>query len=148
MADGARQPDKLSVVVFSGTFTKVHYALVLASGAVAIGTPATLFFTMDACRALIAPRADGAAGWRAMPAGTAAADAGAADDDFRARGIAGFEDLLAACAELGVRFVVCETGLRALGLDAGQLRDDIPLEVAGVVTFLADASADGMSLFV
>lgn len=148
MDEGPRQPDKLSVVVFSGTFTKVHYALVLASGAAAIGTPATLFFTMDACGALIAPGADGTAGWRVMPSGSDAADAGAADDAFRARGVAGFEDLLAACAELGVRFIVCEMGLRAMGLDAGQLRDDIPLEVAGVVTFLADASADGMSLFV
>ena len=27
-------------------------------------------------------------------------------------------------------------------------RDDIPIELAGVVTFLGDASADGMSLFV
>ena len=33
-----RAPEKLSIVVFSGEFDKVHYALVLASAAAAMGT--------------------------------------------------------------------------------------------------------------
>ena len=45
-------PDKLSIVVYSGKFDEVHYALVMASAAAAVGRPVTLFFTMDACIAL------------------------------------------------------------------------------------------------
>ena len=44
------RPEKLSLVVFSGDFDKVHYALVMASAAAAIDTPVTLFFTMEGAR--------------------------------------------------------------------------------------------------
>ncbi len=45
-------PNKLSIIVYSGQFDKVHYALVMASAAAAVGRPVTMFFTMDACIAL------------------------------------------------------------------------------------------------
>ena len=138
--DPSRPPDKLSLVVFSGDFARVHYALVLASGAVAIGTPATVFFTREACRLLTRD-------WRSHPANDGRT-AGEIDTEQVARGVAGFEELLRACAHLGARIIACEMGLAAIGLAPAELRDDIPIEIAGVVTFLADASADGMSLFV
>ena len=71
---------------------------------------------------------------------------GAVDDDLRARGVAGFEELLSACVDLGVRFIACEMGLRAMQLQPSALRSDVPIEVAGVVTFLGDASAGGAML--
>ena len=143
-----RGPDKLSIVVFSGDFDKVHYALVLASGAAAIGTAVTLFFTMEACRALQKPGSDGTPAWRAMPLGGGGRTGGAMDDDFAAQGVATFEELLLACPEMGVRFMVCEMGLRAIGLERTALRDDIPIEEGGVVTFVTDASPDGSILFI
>lgn len=139
-----KSPDKLSLLVLSGGFERVHYALVLATAAAAIGTPATLFFTDRALFALAAGGADGP-GWRKIE-GEGGRTGGAIDDERQARGVAGFEELLAACADLGVRFIVCEMGLRAVGLDAVALRRDLSIEVAGVVTFLADASATGAML--
>lgn len=147
-AEGGTSPDKLSVVVFSGAFDRVHYALVMASAALSVGRPATLFFTMEACRALGRADAGGEPAWRALPAGERGGRAGDMDDDFAARGVAGYEELLSACVELGGRFLVCEMGMRAIGLDAADLRDDVPVEEAGFVTFLADASATGTVLFV
>ena len=76
------------------------------------------------------------------------ADAAALDADFAKRGVATFEELLDAVNALGGRFIVCEMGLRALGLEKSDLRDDIPIELAGVVTFLNDASGSGSSLFI
>lgn len=139
-------PDKLSLVVLSAEFSRVHYALVLASASAAVGTPATLFFTHGALRALVAAGRDGEPGWQQLPGEADHRRGGAIDDDWQTRGVAGFEDLLTACAELGVRFIACEMGLRAIGLDAGDLRRDIPIEVAGVVTLLADARATGAVL--
>ena len=75
-------------------------------------------------------------------------DGGTRDDDFEARGVATLEELLAATTEMGARFLVCEMGLRALGLEAGALRDDIAIESVGAVTFLNDASKHGTVLFV
>ena len=59
-------PDKLSLVVFSGEFDKVHYALVMASGAQASNRETTLFFTMGACHALLKKDERGAYPWREM----------------------------------------------------------------------------------
>ena len=67
MADNNTFPDKLSIIVYAGHFDKVHYALVMAAAAAAIGRPVTLFFTMGACNALKAPGADGEPAWRQMP---------------------------------------------------------------------------------
>jgi peroxiredoxin family protein len=151
-------PRKLSLVVYSGAFAKVHYALVLASAAAAVGTPATLFFTMDAARFLQKPLADGTPGWRSLPAREPVASgvpsaqngppSGAVDDDYGKRGIATFEELLSACAAFGVTFMVCEMGLRVIGLDVSALRGDLKIAKGGVVSFLADASEHGAMMFI
>lgn len=125
--------DKLSLVVFSGEFERVHYALTMAAGAAATNRPVTLFFTMGAARALV--------DWRILPG--ADADAG-----LRAKGLAGFDELLEACVALGTTLMVCEMGLKALGIDPGTLRADLPITPGGIVTFLADASKDGAMLFI
>ena len=135
-----RPPIKLSVIVFSGDYAKVHYALAAAAAAAAIERPATLFFTMEAARALSAGE-DGMPGWHAL--------AGSGEDlRMRARGIVGFEELLASCTELGVRFMACDMGLRAINLDPEELRSDVEVTVTGLVSFLTDAEAAGAVLFV
>jgi len=137
-------PDKLSVIVYSGDLDKIHYALATAAAAAAVGRAVTLFFTMDACRALGAGEA-----WRAMPVGQGGAvDGGAMDDDFDARGVATFEVLLQSCVEMDVKFMICEMGLRARNLEGMALRDDVPVQPGGLVTFLNDASKDGAILFI
>lgn len=142
-------PDKLSIAVFSGDFDRIHYALVMASGqAAAADAPVTLFFTMWAVRALRRADGDGQPGWSDLVCGEGDMTATALDKRFAERGVATFEELVAACRELGVRFIVCEMGLRALGIAAADLRDDIAIERAGIVTFLGDASATGAILFV
>lgn len=141
------RPDSLSIIVFSGDFERVHYALVLAAGAAALGTPVTLFFTMGATRALVSADPDGAPGWRALPAGSDATGA-EVDAGFAARGVATFEELLSACVEMEVRFLVCEMGLRALDIDRAILRDDVRIAEGGVATFLNGASRTGAMLFV
>ena len=130
-------PDKLSLIVFSGSFERVHYALVTAAAAAATNLPVTLFFTMGASNAL---RPDG---WKLLPN-----TEGMTNDIYQSRGVVGFEELLDACIELGVTIMVCEMGLHALGLQSTDLRADIPITPGGLVTFLLDASAAGGMLFI
>ncbi len=134
-------PDKLSIVVFSGDFERVHYAFSMAAASAAVDRPATLFFTMEAIRALAKPTADGAPGWTAIPGA-------ARDTEFAARGVATLEALIEACAALDVTFLVCEMGLRAAGLAMADLRDDLDYAEGGIVTFLNDTSASGASFFI
>jgi peroxiredoxin family protein len=138
-------PDKLSIVVHAGDYGRVHYALAMASAASAMNKPVTLFFTMAAIRALTKH-----GGWRELPAGDIAPDLTGGDQDLAmaAKGLANFEELLEACIAFKVKVLVCEMGLRAVGLTKADLRDDIPYEDGGIVSFLADASATGSTLFI
>ncbi|OEJ63728.1 DsrE/DsrF/DrsH-like family protein [Magnetovibrio blakemorei] len=150
MAEGlnADRPQKLSIVVFSGAFDKVHYALVMASAAAATDTPVTLFFTMEGARALIQADETTPHPWRTLPTEVPGRSGGELDDAFKTRNIADFETLLFACRELGVRFMVCEMGLKALDIERQNLRDDLTYEIGGVVTFLNDAHQDGAVIFI
>jgi len=146
VADDTR-PDKLSLVLFSGSFDKVHYALAMAAAALAVNAPVTLFFTMGAARALLAED-DKGPGWRHLHPTEDGADALTADAALTAKGLGGFEELLSACTALGAQVMVCEMGLRALGLEFSQLRPDVDVTPGGLVTFLGDASKTGAMLFI
>jgi peroxiredoxin family protein len=123
--------DGVSVIVRSGAYESAHYALALASAALAVNKPALLFFTMGGLRALMGP--------------PPTLDDWGRDALYRERGVGDFETLLQACIELGCRFIVCEMGLRALGIDRSQLRSDVPFTVAGIVT-LFEETKPGMHL--
>ena len=137
--------ESLSIAVHAGEFDRVHYALVMASAAAATDRRVTLFFTGHAVAAVVGAGKGLTAGWHALEARPE--DAVTRDAALRTRGVAGFEELLTACHELGVRLIACEMALRAAGIDAAALRGDLKLEVAGVVTFL-NAAAGGAIVFV
>lgn len=140
-------PEKLSIIVFSGTYEKIHYALVMASAAAAVDKPVTLFFTMEAIKAVIGD--DNHPGWRTLPKHETSSKTGSvADRALAEKNIAQFEDLLDACKSLGVVFMVCEMGMKAMGISRENLRPDIPFDVGGVVTFLNDANQNGAMLFI
>jgi peroxiredoxin family protein len=136
---------KLSIVVHAGDYGRVHYALAMASAAAAMAKPVTLFFTMAAIRAL-----EKNTGWRALPAGDIAPGVSGGDQDAAmvAKGLAGFEELIEACAAFKVKVLVCEMGLRAVGLTKADLRGDLAYEEGGIVSFLADAAPGGTTLFI
>ncbi|HSI01421.1 MAG TPA: DsrE family protein [Reyranella sp.] len=121
----------VSIIVRSDRYEDVHYALAMASAAVAVNKPAVLFFTMGGLRALTGPPPE--------------LDDWARDGLNRERGVGDFETLLQACIELGVRFIVCEMGLRSLSIDRSTLRSDVPFIVAGIVT-LFEETRPGMHL--
>lgn len=139
---------KLSLVVFSGSYDRVHYALATAAAALSVNTPVTLFFTMGAVRALLGPDGDGRPGWQSLPVETGGGDGAARDDALKAKGVGDFEELLAACVALGATIMVCEMGLRAEGTRLAELRDDLEIAEGGLVTFLRDATPDGAMLFI
>jgi peroxiredoxin family protein len=120
----------LSIVVRSARYEDAHYALAMASAALAVNQPAVLFFTMGGLRALMVPPA---------------LDNWERDALNRQRGVGDFETLLQACIELGARFIVCEMGLRSLAIDRASLRTDVPFTVAGIVTLLEETKP-GMHL--
>jgi peroxiredoxin family protein len=109
----------LGILLLSGDHERAHYALVLATGAAALGREVTLFATNAGCRLFLAAQPLPAEPREALLAG---------------RGVAGIATLLDAAGELGIRRIACEAGLRAEAIPAAALLPGV--EVAGVVTFL------------
>jgi peroxiredoxin family protein len=118
----------LGILLRGAGHEPAHYALVLATGAAAIGRPVTLFAT-NAGLALFR---------RDTPLLADPREALLAE-----RGVAGIATLWEAATELGLRLIACEGGMRAEGLAAPDLSEAV--EVAGVVTFLG-AVRDGQLL--
>lgn len=110
----------LGILLISGGHERAHYALVLATGAAAVGRDVVLFATNAGCR---------------LFEGSRPLEADPREAMLAARGVAGIGTLLEAAGELGIRRIACEAGLKAEGIDPGVLATGI--EVAGVVTFLA-----------
>ena len=129
--------ERFALLLQSGCFDRVHYALAVAAAAAALDRPVTLFATAGALRAFLAE----GPGWATLPLSPelvepGLADGAALDARNRSRGIAGFEDLLEACADLGVELMVCEMGMRGLGLASTALRADLPLQPGGLAGLL------------
>lgn len=116
----------LGVLLISGGHERAHYALVLATGAAAIGREVTLFATNAGCRLFLQ--------------GTPLAE-DPREAELAARGVAGIGELLPAAVELGVRRIACEAGLKAEGIDPARLAEGV--EPAGVVTFLGAVGPGG-----
>ena len=137
MSEGGASPAKppLALVLQSGAVDRVQYALLFATGGLAMGRDVTLFFTMAGCRAF-----EGASALLPAEDGTSAADY---DDALQAKGIAGFDELWESLEALGATFQACDTGLLAAGVSAPE-----GVEVTGVVGFLADVGASAQVVWV
>ncbi len=109
----------LGILLLSGGHERAHYALVMATGAAAIGRDVVLFATNAGCRLFEAARP---------------LEADPREAVLAARGVAGIGTLLDAAAELGIRRIACEAGLRAEAILPEALAPGV--EIAGVVTFL------------
>ncbi|MCS6892069.1 MAG: DsrE/DsrF/DrsH-like family protein [Rhodovarius sp.] len=114
----------LGILLISGGHERAHYALVLATGAAALGRPVTLFATHAGLGLLLG----------AQPLLRDPREA-----TLAASGVAGIATLLPAAQELGVALMACEAGLAAEGLRDAALLPGV--EVAGVVTFLSRTGA-------
>ena len=148
-SDNKKNAGMFSIIVFSGEFDKVHYALAMASASAAIDKPTTLFFTMEACQALVKSPNPGKYSWEKLSVSNNLRSNGAKMDDFlHEKSLATFEELLTACTVMGVTFMICEMGLKLLDIDPSKLRDDINFKEGGIVSFLNAATKNGTVLFV
>ena len=141
------KPKTLSIIAFSSDFGKIHYALATAAAASATNMSVTIMFTMGAIRA-VTMASSGGPGWETFTDTKAKTEGVSQDDINQSKGIAGFEELFTACGSMGVKFLVCEMGLKAEGIQSEELRKDIDFEPGGLVTFLNSAKAEGNIVFI
>ena len=138
---------KLNLIVFSGSYEKIHYGLVTACAALSINRPTTFFFTMDAVLALT--KIDSIPGWQKLPT-ECSKNKTAVDKDieFSRMGLATFEELLQSCIELNANFMICEMGIVSNELNIANLRQDIKFKSGGLATFLKESQTDSTIIFI
>jgi len=120
----------LTLIIQTRALDRIHYALMLGVSNAALGGTTTLFFAVEGVQGLTRD---------ALPdLETAAGEAGAAYlARVEAGGVALPDELFAALAELQARIAACDSGLAVAGLDAADLRQDIPVEITGLADILA-----------
>jgi predicted peroxiredoxin len=123
MIDLASAP--FGIILLSGAHDRALTAFSMAAGAAALGREVVMFATNQGCRAMMAD-------WSGL------ADVGR-DAVVRGRGVTGFGDMREAARDVGVRLLVCESGLKAEALDGAALMEGV--SVAGIATFLEAVGA-------
>jgi NADPH-dependent 2,4-dienoyl-CoA reductase/sulfur reductase-like enzyme/peroxiredoxin family protein/rhodanese-related sulfurtransferase/TusA-related sulfurtransferase len=163
-AAGTPGPHRKTFVVFSGDLDRVMAALVLANGAIAMGDEVTLFFTFWGLSAI--RREEGVAtpgkslldrmfGWM-LPRGLARlrlsqmhmAGMGTAmmKHVMAQKQVASPQELLAVARRQGLKLVACSMSMDVMGLRREELLDGV--EIGGAASFLAEADASNVTLFV
>ena len=134
----SEKPQKLSLIIYSEEADRVHYAFAMASAAAAIDIRTTLFLTMGAIKALLGKPDEVSDGWNNLRTNLGVSGY-ELNKQFRDTNVATFEELIEACSSLGVEIMVCEMGLRVLGMQREDLRADITISEGGLVSFYAKA---------
>jgi peroxiredoxin family protein len=162
MEPGAK--NKLSMIVFSGDLDKMMAAMIIATGAGAMGMEVVLFFTFWGTAALRDPAKKGGGkdlmssmfGWM-LPTGRnklalsqmnmAGMGTAMLKDLMKKKNVASLDQLFEMAAMVGAKIKVCEMSMDLMGFSRDELIDYPGMEYCGVATFLADASESKIQLF-
>jgi peroxiredoxin family protein len=159
-------PDnKLSMIVFSGDLDKLLAAMIIATGAVAMGMKVVLFFTFWGTAALRNPavKAKGKNfmakmfGWM-LPNGRnkvtlskmnmAGLGTAMMKDLMKKRNAPSLDQLFDIAGQLGVQIKVCEMSMDLMGFKREEIIPYPNLDFCGVATFLAEAKDSAVQLFI
>jgi peroxiredoxin family protein len=155
---------KKTIILFSGDLDKAMAALIIATGAAAMGDDVTIFCTFWGLNLLrkdkkvktsgktflqsmfgkMMPRGAGKFGLSKM--NFAGMGAPLMKKVMRDQGVMSIPELLDSARELGVKFVACTMTMDVLGLKKEELFDDI--DYAGVASYLGEADEANVNLFI
>ena len=157
--------NKLAMVVFSGDLDKVLAALVIATGAVAMGLETVMFFTFwgtpvlrDKKKKVGGKDVMGKMFGAMLPSGTGdvklsnmnMGGMGTAmmKSLMKKKNVASLEEFLAMAEDLGVRIFICEMSMDLMGFKREEMIDYKNLTFCGVAKFLEEAANSKVQLFI
>jgi peroxiredoxin family protein len=156
---------KLSLIVFSGELDKLIAAMIISTGAVAMGMQAVLFFTFWGTAALRDPGGNAGGkdfmskmfGWM-LPKGRnklklskmhmGGMGTAMLKDLMRKKNAPSLDQLFEMAAQLGVQIKVCEMSMDLMGFKREEIIDYPNLDYCGVATFLAEAKESQIQMFI
>jgi peroxiredoxin family protein len=156
---------KLSMVVFSGDLDKHIAAMIIATGAAAMGMEVVIFYTFWGTAALRDPkkRVGGKNLIEKMfgmmlPKGRdkttlskmhmAGAGTAMIKAIMKKKNVASLGEMFEIAGQLGVKIIICEMSMDLMGFKFEEMIDYPGLSIGGVATFLADAGESAVQLFI
>ena len=157
--------DKLSMVVFSGDLDKALASFIIATGAVAMGMEAVMFFTFWGTPLLRAKNKKvggkdtmGKMFGTMLPKGTSEVKLSKMNMGgmgtammkslMKKKNVASLEQMLEMAEELGVKIYVCEMSMDLMGFKREEMIDYEGLTFCGVAKFMEEASNSRIQLFI
>ena len=163
MSPGAS--NRLSMVVFSGDLDKILAALIIATGAVAMGMQVVLFFTFWATPVLrdqgkkgkgknfmgkmfgfMLPK--GAKKLKLSQMNMAGMGTAMMKRLMKKKNVASVEQMMEMAGQLGVQINICEMSMDLMGFKREEMIDYPNMKYCGVATFIADAKDSKIQMFV
>jgi len=162
----AGQPEnKLAMVVFSGDLDRALAALIIATGAVAMGMEAVLFFTFwgtpvlrDKNKSAGGKDTMGKMFGAMLPNGADALKLSKMNmggmgtmmmkNLMKKKTVASLPEMLALAEELEVRIIICEMSMDLMGFKREEMINYKHLEYGGVAKFIAEAGTSKIQLFI
>ncbi len=159
------QENRLLMIVFSGELDKHIAAMIIATGAAAMGMKVTLFFTFWATAALRDPKKNvkgknflSTMFGVMLPKGRnktvlsnmnmAGMGTAMIKDLMKKKNVASLDELFEAAAALGVEINICEMSMDLMGFKYEEMIDYPNMKVCGVATMLADAKESAVQFFI
>jgi peroxiredoxin family protein len=159
------QENMLSMIVFSGELDKQIASMIIATGAAAMGMKVVLFYTFWGTAALREPKkkVKGKDFMSKMfgfmlPKGRnktvlskmhmAGLGTAMLRDLMKKKNVASMDQLFDIAGELGVEIYICEMSMDLMGFKKEEMIDYPSLTYCGVATFLANAKASAVQLFI
>jgi len=137
--------DKATIVLHSGDIDKVYSALIIGTGALAMGMEVSIFFTFWGLERLKKGELEsgplskmnmlGLGKWMIKR-------------KMRQAGVAPLEKLLEDFKELGGKILACDLTMAVMGISREDLRDDVITEYCGVGTYVSEARESSITLFI
>jgi peroxiredoxin family protein len=157
--------NKLTMIVFSGELDKQLAAMIIATGAAAMGMKVVLFFTFWGTAALRDPRKRvGGKNFMAkmfgmmLPRGRnklvlskmhmAGMGTSMLKGLMQKKNVASLDQLFDVAGQLAVKAYICEMSMDLMGFKKDEMIDYPDLEVCGVATMLAHAKESSIQFFI
>jgi peroxiredoxin family protein len=157
--------NKLSIIAFSGDLDKALAAFVIATGAVAMGMEAIMFFTFwgtpllrDKNKRVGGKDTMGKMFGQMLPKGTTQAKLSQMNMGgmgtammkslMKKKNVASLEEFLALAEELEVRIFICEMSMDLMGFKREEMIDYKHVTYGGVAGFLEEAKDSRIQLFI
>ena len=157
--------NKLTMVVFSGDLDKQLAAMIIATGAAAMGMKVVLFFTFWGTAALRDPRKKvggknfmGKMFGMMLPRGRnklvlskmhmAGMGTSMLKGLMQKKNVASLDQLFEVAGQLAVKIYICEMSMDLMGFKKEEMIDYPDIEVCGVATMLAHAKESSIQFFI